>query len=223
MTIFLFFMLGASFGSFIGLLVDRFPEKSIIYPQSHCDSCGQCLQVRDLIPIFSQLINRSACRFCSAPIPKSYAIIEITLGLTFILYGLDYLNLAQLLALMLSLTLSLYDIKDQSFPVIIWILATALILTLSGIKTLAHILFLLGFIAELFDIGIGSGDFFYLSSLALIVNWQSLLWVIQLASLLGILACLLHKNKRIPFVPYLSLAYLIVQAVQIMTDLQIFP
>jgi len=63
MDILLFFFLGASFASFIGLVIDRFPDESILFPASHCETCGMQLEVRDLIPVFSQIINRSRCRF----------------------------------------------------------------------------------------------------------------------------------------------------------------
>ena len=36
---FYFFLVGAIIASFLGLVIDRFPEQSIIFPASHCDSC----------------------------------------------------------------------------------------------------------------------------------------------------------------------------------------
>lgn len=47
-----FFIVGTVFASFLGLVIDRFPEQSIITPASHCNACGKRLAPRDLIPIF---------------------------------------------------------------------------------------------------------------------------------------------------------------------------
>ena len=48
-----FFLVGAILASFLGLVIDRFPEQSIIFPASHCDSCETRLRPLDLIPIVS--------------------------------------------------------------------------------------------------------------------------------------------------------------------------
>ena len=49
-----FFLVGSILASFLGLVIDRFPEQSIIRPASHCDSCQTRLRPLDLIPIISQ-------------------------------------------------------------------------------------------------------------------------------------------------------------------------
>ncbi|MDU2622604.1 MAG: prepilin peptidase, partial [Streptococcus lutetiensis] len=109
-----------------------------------------------------------------------------------------------------SMTLSLYDLKNQSFPLLIWLLPSASLLLFLPLNTVSIILLLLGIIAELFDIKIGSGDFFYLASLSLFLDLESILWIVELGSLVGILYCLFDKNKRIPFIPFLFLGYLLV-------------
>ena len=64
-----FFLIGTVFASFLGLVIDRFPERSIITPASHCNACGKRLAPRDFIPIFSQILNLLRCRFCGDKIP----------------------------------------------------------------------------------------------------------------------------------------------------------
>ena len=54
---FYFFLVGSILASFLGLVIDRFPEQSIISPASHCDSCQIRLRPLDLIPILSQVLN----------------------------------------------------------------------------------------------------------------------------------------------------------------------
>ncbi len=53
---FYFFLVGSILASFLGLVIDRFPEQSIISPASHCDSCQTRLRPLDLIPSLSQVI-----------------------------------------------------------------------------------------------------------------------------------------------------------------------
>ena len=55
---FYFFTVGSCIASFLGLVIDRFPESSIIRPRSHCDHCQQTLRPLDLIPILSQVLFR---------------------------------------------------------------------------------------------------------------------------------------------------------------------
>lgn len=209
MDILLFFFLGASIASFLSLIVDRFPEKSIIFPASHCDSCGQQLTVRDLIPIFSQLINHSHCRFCHTKIPFWYGLLEIYFGVIVVLYYCALLSLDQVFILFFSTTLSLYDLKRQEFPLLIWLLPSIFLLFVTPISALAIILLAFGIVAELIDLKIGSGDFFYLASLSLLLDLQTILWIIELGSLSGIIYYFFQTNKRIPFVPFLFLGYLI--------------
>lgn len=210
MDILLFFFLGASFASFIGLVIDRFPNESILFPASHCETCGMQLEVRDLIPVFSQIINRSRCRFCHTKLPIWYGIFEFICGILTAVCYQGMLPLSTLFIIFLSLTLSIYDLKYQSFPLLIWLLPSCCLLPVTPIKTLTIILLLFGIIAELIDVKLGSGDCFYLATLSLFLDLQNILWIVEIGSFTGIIFCLLHKNKRIPFVPFLFFGYLFV-------------
>ena len=110
---FYFFLVGSIVASFLGLVVDRFPEQSIITPASHCNVCGQKLAPRDLIPVLSQLINRLRCRFCNSKIPIRYILLELTGGCLFLATSLGYLNINRLVLLAMGMTLSLYDQREQ--------------------------------------------------------------------------------------------------------------
>ncbi|MBJ8325730.1 prepilin peptidase [Streptococcus pacificus] len=73
-------------------------------------------------------------------------------------------------------------------------------------------LFLLALLAEFREIKIGSGDLFYLSTISLTITIWQLSWLIQLASLMGILIILLGQNNKrpVPFIPFLTLAYCLI-------------
>ena len=110
---FYFFLSGSILASFLGLVIDRFPEQSIISPASHCDSCQTRLRPLDLIPILSQVFNRFRCRYCKAPYPVWYTLFELGLGLLFLSWSWGFLSLGQVILITAGLTLGIYDFRHQ--------------------------------------------------------------------------------------------------------------
>ena len=202
-----FFLVGSILASFLGLVIDRFPEQSIIQPASHCDSCQTRLRPLDLIPILSQVLNRFRCRYCKAPYPIWYALFELGLGLLFLAWSWGWLSLVQVVLITAGLTLGIYDFRHQEYPLLVW-MTFHLILMASSSWNLVMVFFLvLGILAHFIDIRIGAGDFLFLASCALIFSLTEMLILIQFASTTGILGFLLLKKKeRLPFVPFLLLA-----------------
>ena len=131
-----FFIVGTVFASFLGLVIDRFPEQSIIAPASHCNACGKRLAPRDLIPIVSQVLNRLRCRFCGDKIPLRYLFFESILGGLFLTTSLGFLSISQLLLLTMGLTLAVYDQREQQYPLMLWLIFQLLLLMISGINLL---------------------------------------------------------------------------------------
>ena len=204
---FYFFLVGSILASFLGLVIDRFPEQSIISPASHCDSCQTRLRPLDLIPIFSQVLNRFHCRYCKAPYPVWYALFELGLGLIFLVYSRGLLSLGQVILITAGLTLGIYDFRHQEYPLLIWIFFHLLLMVCSGWNLVMAFFLVLGIMAHFIDIRIGAGNFLFLSSCALVFSTTELLILIQFASATGILTFLLQKKKeRLPFVPFLLLA-----------------
>ena len=204
---FYFFLVGSILASFLGLVIDRFPEQSIIQPASHCDSCQTRLRPLDLIPIFSQVFHLFRCRYCKTPYPFWYALFELGLGLLFLLYSWELLSLSQVVLITAGLTLGIYDIKHQEYPLLVWIVFHLLLIACSGWNLVMVFFLVLGMLAHFIDIRIGAGDFLFLTSCALVFRVTELLILIQFASATGILAFLLQKQKeRLPFVPFLLLA-----------------
>ena len=69
---------GAAVGSFLNVLIYRLPRNlSIAFPPSHCPQCGHRLGVRDLFPLLSYLVQGGKCRYCRAPIPVRYFLVEL--------------------------------------------------------------------------------------------------------------------------------------------------
>ena len=202
-----FFLVGSILASFLGLVIDRFPEQSIIQPASHCDSCQTRLRPLDLIPILSQVFNRFRCRYCKATYPVWYALFELVLGLIFLLYYWGLLSLGQVILITAGLTLGIYDFRHQEYPLLVWMTFHLILMACSGWNLVMVFFLILGMLAHFIDIRMGAGDFLFLASCALIFSVTELLILIQFASATGILAFLLQKKKeRLPFVPFLLLA-----------------
>ena len=204
---FYFFLVGSILASFLGLVIDRFPEQSIIQPASHCDSCQTRLRPLDLIPILSQVFNHFRCRYCKAPYPVWYALFELGLGLIFLLYSWELLSLSQVILITAGLTLGIYDFRHQEYPLLVWMTFHLILMASSGWNLVMVFFLVLGIVAHFIDIRMGAGDFLFLASCALVFSTTELLILIQFASATGILAFLLQKKKeRLPFVPFLLLA-----------------
>lgn len=204
---FYFFLVGAIIASFLGLVIDRFPEQSIVFPASHCDSCQTRLKSLDLIPIISQVISNFRCRYCKVHYPFWYVLFELCLGLLFLTFSWGFLTLGQVILITAGLTLGIYDFRHQEYPLLVWLIFHLFLIVCCGWNLVMIFFLILGILAHFIDIRIGAGDFLFLASCALIFSLTELLILIQFASTTGILAFLLQKKKkRLPFVPFLLLA-----------------
>ncbi len=75
---------GLVIGSFLNVCIYRLPRnESIVFPGSHCPSCGKAVRPYDNIPVLSYLWLRGKCRFCKKPISLQYPIVELLAGLAF--------------------------------------------------------------------------------------------------------------------------------------------
>jgi len=202
-----FFLVGTILASFLGLVIDRFPEQSIVFPASHCNSCQTRLRPLDLIPIVSQIFNRFRCSYCKVHYPFWYALFEFGLGLLFLAFSWEFLTLSQVILITAGLTLGIYDLRHQEYPLLVWLTFHLVLMVCCGWNLIMAFFLILGIIAHVIDIRIGAGDFLFLASCALVFSLTEILILIQFSSTTGILAFLLLKKKeRLPFVPFLLLA-----------------
>ena len=78
------FIFGLFFGSFLNVVIDRFPKKrSIIFGRSCCTFCKKKLQWYDLMPVLSYVFLLGHCRYCKKFIGFRYPIIELLTGFSF--------------------------------------------------------------------------------------------------------------------------------------------
>ena len=72
------FAVGACVGSFLNVVIYRLPRgESIVFPGSHCPSCGRAIKWYDNIPLVSWIALCAKCRFCKARISPRYILIEL--------------------------------------------------------------------------------------------------------------------------------------------------
>ena len=73
----LFFILGTLIGSFLNVVIFRFPNnESIITPRSHCRNCKKNIPFYLNIPILSYIILKGKCQSCKTMISPQYIIVE---------------------------------------------------------------------------------------------------------------------------------------------------
>jgi leader peptidase (prepilin peptidase) / N-methyltransferase len=72
------FLFGLVAGSFLNVVIHRFPRgESVVFPGSHCPSCGAPIRAFDNVPVLSWLVLGGKCRDCRAPIAVRYPMIEL--------------------------------------------------------------------------------------------------------------------------------------------------
>ena len=86
---FLIFLMGTTFGSFCTLAVYRIPlGKDITHERSFCPNCNHRLEFLDLIPIWSYIFLGGKCRYCKKKIRIRYLVLELAMGIVFVLFAL---------------------------------------------------------------------------------------------------------------------------------------
>jgi leader peptidase (prepilin peptidase) / N-methyltransferase len=79
------FMLGASVGSFLNVVIYRLPlEMSLISPGSHCPSCKHPIAWYDNLPIIAWFLLRGRCRHCQGSYSIRYSLIELLTAILFV-------------------------------------------------------------------------------------------------------------------------------------------
>jgi leader peptidase (prepilin peptidase)/N-methyltransferase len=80
------FLFGASLGSFLNVCISRWPaELSVVRPRSRCPRCEKPIAWYDNIPVLSWLLLRGKCRGCQLSISAQYPLIEIAVGVMWVL------------------------------------------------------------------------------------------------------------------------------------------
>ena len=205
----LYFIIGCCIGSFLCLTAQRIPlGHSIIYPRSHCVKCCRSLSWYELIPILSIIVQRFRCRYCRCRLPFYYLLAEALCGGLFAWF----------------FTFS----SARNFSTFIWMLSALLFCSWAilwifwlqaGVFQWQSVLltFIVGGVCLRYGQSyLGAGDTLLMLSWSGGLSLEELLQILFLASLFGIsvfsVYFICHKKKleKLPFIPFLSSALLIV-------------
>jgi leader peptidase (prepilin peptidase)/N-methyltransferase len=229
---------GAVLGSFLNVVVYRFPKKiSLVSPPSACPACGTPIKPYDNVPVVSYILLRGRCRHCRAPISIRYPLVEAaTAGLG--AGAAARFHAAEPAAFVFAggavlLVLALIDVDTRRVPNMIVLPATAAVglwvLGLAAAKADWSIAvhsfasgaagFVLFFLIALLSGGMGMGDVKLAAFIGLYTGrfgWEVFVLAVFAGFFLGgiVAACLLITGRRgrkdaLPFVPALAAGGLI--------------
>lgn len=88
--------------------------------RSHCPACGHTLSPRELVPLFSWLVQKGRCRSCGAAIPARYPLSEAALAVVYVsllvCFGISGMLVQSLVLCSCLFCLSLVDLDVQLIP-----------------------------------------------------------------------------------------------------------
>ncbi|MGE5553010.1 MAG: prepilin peptidase [Betaproteobacteria bacterium] len=121
MTALFVLLLGLAVGSFLNVLIHRLPRgESVVWPGSRCPACGHPLSPADLVPLLSWAALRGRCRYCAAPLPARYPVVEAATALLYLAlylkFGWRWAFLPYGLLASLLVALTFIDLNHQLLP-----------------------------------------------------------------------------------------------------------
>ncbi|MEH6938887.1 prepilin peptidase [Bacillus sp. JJ664] len=226
-----FFILGLVFGSFFNVVGLRVPLKiSIVSPRSACSNCGHTLHSRELVPVFSYVLQKGKCRSCGVHISILYPLIELITGCLFVfaLYQIGF-QIELLIALTFISLLIIIVVSDLAYMLIpdrilLFFLPIFIIERYyipldpwwNSIVGAVGAFIVLFFIAIVSNGGMGGGDVKLFGVLGLVLGWKLILITFMIACFIGTVFGLasmkagkVEKRNPIPFGPFIAIGGLI--------------
>lgn len=235
----LLFILGLIMGSFYTVIGLRRPRnESIVKPRSHCEVCNHILKWYELIPVFSWVIQKGKCRECHAKLSVVYPLIELLTAclfvLSYLLYGIEYEFFAMII---ISSLLVIIFVSDFKYLVILdgpLFVSSILILLLKYFFFNGKTVFLsfisgivlFGFMLVIRVVGdhvfktesLGGGDIklagFFGFVLGIRLSFIALILGCFLAFPYAFYYVMAHKEREVPFGPFLITGLLIIFILQ---------
>lgn len=223
-------------GSFASLISHRLATKEpIVIARSKCVKCGVSLKIRNLIPVFSWLLQRGKCSNCSDKISPRYPLIESSFVVSFLtcyfVLG-QTIDIKLILACLIVATLIVMIVVDLehyfipditqyflAFLVIIWrINECGNAAVFMNIKAaFLYVAFGLALVAFFYittrmeALGIDDVKFFFIAGLAFGTKGFLLFMLLSglLGAIFGPIWQYIRKDKTFPFAPAICLAFFI--------------
>ncbi|MGO4994662.1 prepilin peptidase [Jeotgalibaca porci] len=224
----IFFIYGLIFGSFFNVVGLRVPKGSLFsQTRSYCDTCERTLTWKELIPVFSFMIQKGKCRKCKEKISPLYPFMELATGLlaacAYMRFGFTPGLLMGLLVISLVIPITVSDVAYRRIPnkILLFFLPLFLIYHLvfpvmplwDAFLGVAIAFILLALILFLSKGGMGAGDLKYFTLLGFVFGTKGFLLTFFLAVLFGLVGGLITMKRTqqgaktaIPFGPYIGLA-----------------
>ncbi|MBA3268995.1 MAG: prepilin peptidase [Acidobacteria bacterium] len=209
-------IIGLAVGSFLNVCIYRIPKReSLLFPGSHCGSCGKPLRWFDNIPVASYLALRGRCGQCGAAISIRYPVVEVTTAvLTVLVVALtpfgpllaSRLILTWILIVLFAVDLELQILPNAiTLPGIVVGLACSVLAppglrdALVGAAVGAGVLY--GIAAAYYLVrreeGLGMGDVKMLAMIGAFLGWRAVLLTLVMSSFSGALVGVaLMASKR---------------------------
>jgi len=114
-------LLGAVWGSFAALVVDRWPAgASLVRPPSACPGCRRRLAPWELVPVASWVALRGRCRTCERRIGPAAPAIEAACAVlaagVIALYGVTWAAAAVLVLVLVLVPVVVIDLRHRLIP-----------------------------------------------------------------------------------------------------------
>lgn len=224
---FFFFIIGATVGSFLNVVIYRLPKgESVVFPSSHCPNCNTAIRIYDNLPILGYLFLGGRCRDCKMPIGIQYPLVELITGLLFVgifaIKGIDVETPFYLVFISALVVIFTIDLKHYIIPDVITLPGIALGLLYSFlhqellsalIGAAGGFLFFYGVawlsLAAYKKEGMGGGDIKLAAMLGAWLGWQLLIVGLFISFLLGAALGLIFlkflKDRLFPFGTALAL------------------
>ncbi len=240
----MFFLFGVCFGSFVNMLIFRVAIKygltkmkranTSIRPyynsRSYCDYCGRQLTWKENIPILSWVIQKGKTTCCHKKLSPLYPVIELGLGILFLLNFLFY---KEINIILLSTTLVLvflwfsmfFDFKYYILPDFSTVVLIILALIINYKNLVTNIL--AGFVIFIFfwclskikirgQEAMGGGDVKLVFFIGLFLGFGKMLVAIYLSFIIGsivsvllILFKIIDRKSPVPFGPFLIIGTMV--------------
>ena len=204
LTLVVLAFIGASIGSFLNVCIYRLPRReSLVWPASHCTSCGRTLSWYENVPIIGWIALRGRCRTCGERISIVYPIVEIVTAVVFVcgylIYGWTPILAVRLAFACAMIVLFVIDLQHQILPNVITVPGIVIGFVLSFFLPPGWLSSLLGIVlgggvlllimeayarARGFE-GLGMGDVKMLAMIGAFLGWPLMLLTLVLGSLAG--------------------------------------
>lgn len=230
----IFFILGTILGTIYTVIGLKLPNNEKIFSKRKCQKCDHDLNLLDLIPLVSYILNRGRCRYCRGKIDILFPYMEFFTGLLFSVayysFGFSYELLIALGIISLLMTVVVSDLTYLIIPDevllavgIYFIIIQLFSLGLKGtFQQLLSGIFLFTVMYTVMIIGnkllkkesLGGGDIKMMFIFGLVLDPLLGTLSIFLGSLfaLPMSLYLMQKNKErvIPFGPFLLIAFVFI-------------